>query len=172
MNMHKKEEENKSEENKPKTNVMSSVGIIKKIDDLPELKEILIEIFETKTHVAISNYSIKYAYHILEITGLEEFDLFEECIEINRLWQQKKVNFQAARQVAFKANRAAKEEKNPLKVKLLRVLGQVAATPHVRRHSLIASDYGITLINLMYPKDMKAVENERLYQIQLMKEVE
>ena len=132
--MHKKEEVNKKEENKPKTNVMSSVGIIKKIDDLPELKEIL--------------------------------------IEINRLWQQKKVNFQAARQVAFKANRAAKEEKNPLKVKLLRVLGQVAATPHVRRHSLIASDYGITLINLMYPKDMKAVENERLYQIQLMKEVE
>ena len=91
--MHKKEEVNKKEENKPKTNVMSSVGIIKKIDDLPELKEILIEIFENKTHVAIPNYSIKYAYHILEITGLEEFDLFEECIEINRLWQQKKSIF-------------------------------------------------------------------------------
>lgn len=50
-------------------------------------------------------------------------------------------------------------------------MGQVAATPHVKRHALIASDYAITLINLMYPKDLEEVRKERKIQIELMKSV-
>ena len=50
-------------------------------------------------------------------------------------------------------------------------MGQVAATPHVKRHALIASDYAITLINLMYPKNRDEVRKERNIQIELMKSV-
>jgi len=60
-------------------------------------------------------------------------------------------------------------EKDPIKVKVLRVMGQVAATPHVKRHALIASDYAIKLINLMYPKNFEEVRKEREIQIELMK---
>ncbi|MGE5707479.1 MAG: putative immunity protein, partial [Bacteroidota bacterium] len=48
---------------------------------------------------------------------------------------------------------------------------QVAATPHVKRHALIASDYAITLINLMFPKNMEEVRKERNAQIALMQSV-
>jgi hypothetical protein len=50
-------------------------------------------------------------------------------------------------------------------------MGQVAATPHVKWHALIASDYAITLINLMYPKNLDEVRKERELQIKLMESV-
>jgi hypothetical protein len=40
-------------------------------------------------------------------------------------------------------------------------MGQVAATPHVRWQALIASDYAVALINLMYPNDLDEVKKER-----------
>ena len=73
--------------------------------------------------------------------------------------------------MAFKIHRLAREEKDPVKTKVLRVMGQVAATPHVKRHALIASDYAITLINLLHPKNFAEVEKERTTQIALMKSV-
>lgn len=39
------------------------------------------------------------------------------------------------------------------------------------QHALIASDYAITLINLMYPGDLEEVRKEREIQIELMKSV-
>ncbi|WP_425320166.1 putative immunity protein [Paenibacillus algorifonticola] len=58
-----------------------------------------------------------------------------------------------------------------MKVKVLRVMGQVAATPHVRRHALIASDYAITLINVMYPKNLEEVRKERNLHIDFLRSV-
>ena len=66
-------------------------------------------------------------------------------------------------------HRLARMEKDPVKTKVLRVMGQVAATPHVKRHALIASDYAITLVNLLYPHNMDEVKKERFAQIEWMK---
>jgi len=158
---------------KKKDSFMGDVGIIKKMDDIPELKDELIAVFDSKchSHKAISCYSLLLAQHILDITNTRYCDAINECFDINRKWQEGKAKFQEARQVAFKIHRLAREEKDPIKVKVLRVMGQVAATPHVKRHALIASDYAITLINLMYPKDMGEVRKERKIQIELMKSV-
>jgi hypothetical protein len=111
------------------------------------------------------------AEHILSLTNIPNDGAIEEAFEINRKWQEGKAKFQDARKVAFKINALAREEKDPIKVKVLRVMGQVAATPHVKRHALIASDYAITLINLMHPKNMDEVRKERNIQIELMKSV-
>ncbi len=111
------------------------------------------------------------AEHILEISKLERTGDIAECFEINLKWQDGKVKFQDARNVAFKLNTLAREEKDPVRVKVLRAMGQVAATPHVKWHALIASDYAITLINLMYPKNFEEVRKERKVQIELMKSV-
>lgn len=150
---------------------MNSVGIIRKIDDIPELKERLIDISESKSHKQMSKYSLLLAEHILEISKTENNSDIAECFEINLKWQDGKVKFQDARNVAFKINRLAREEKDPVRVKVLRAMGQVAATPHVKWHALIASDYVITLINLMYPNDLEEVRKEREIQIELMKSV-
>jgi hypothetical protein len=150
---------------------MSCVGIIRKIDDIPELKERLIDISESKSHKQMSMYSLLLAEHILKISNIEYNSDIAECFEINLKWQEGKVKFQDARNVAFKINRLAREEKNPVRVKVLRTMGQVAATPHVKWHALIASDYAITFINLMYPNDLDEVKKEREIQIELMKSV-
>lgn len=154
-----------------KENPLDGVRIIKKIDDIPELKAELIAVFLTKSHKDISRYSLLLAQHILELSQVQPSDAINECFEINRKWQEGKAKFQEARQVAFMIHRLAREEKDPIKVKVLRVMGQVAATPHVKRHALIASDYAITLINLMFPTNMEEVRKERNTQIALMQSV-
>lgn len=150
---------------------MNSVKVIRKIDDIPELKNSLIEISENKSHKEMSKYSLLLAEHILEISKIERSGAIEEGFEINQRWQEGKAKFQEARQVAFMINRLAREEKDPVKVKVLRAMGQVAATPHVRWHALVASDYAITLINVMFPGDLEEVKKEREIQIELMKSV-
>lgn len=154
-----------------KDSYMGDVKIIRKIDDLPELKEALIEEFDLKDHQQISRYSLLLARHILDLTQTQPDDAIRECFAVSQRWQEGKAKFQEARNVAFRLHTLAREEKDPIKVKVLRVMGQVAATPHVKRHALIASDYAITLINLMHPKDMEEVRKEREIQIGLMKSV-
>lgn len=150
---------------------MESVKVIRKIDDIPELKHSLIEISEEKTHKEMSAYSLLLAEHILDISQVPRTDATNEAFEINRRWQEGKAKFQEARQVAFMINRLAREEKDPVTVKVLRAMGQVAATPHVRYHALVASDYAVTLINVMYPGNLEEVRKEREIQIALMKSV-
>ena len=150
---------------------MNCVGLIRKINDIPELKVRLIDISEGKSHKQMSKYGLLLAEHILEISKTEYNSDIAECFEINQKWQDGKVKFQDARNVAYKINGLAREEKDPVRVKVLRAMGQVAATPHVRYHALIASDYAVTLINLMYPKDLDEVKKEREFQIELMKGV-
>ena len=156
-----------------KDSFLGDVGIIRKIDDIPGLKEELISVFDSKSHSRkhISKYSILLAEHILNLTNTPKNDVIEEAFEIYRKWQEGKAKFQDARNVAFKINALARKEKDPIKIKVLRVIGQVAATPHVKRHALIASDYAITLINLMHPENMEEVRKERNIQIELMKSV-
>ncbi|ETA82235.1 putative immunity protein [Youngiibacter fragilis] len=156
-----------------KDSYLGDVGIIRKIDDIPELKEELIAIFDTKchSHKAISNYSILLAEHVLEITGMETDDNINECFDVIRKWQEGKAKFQDARNVAFRMHALAREERDPVRAKVYRVFGQVAATQHVKRHALIASDYAVKLINLLHPKDMEEVRKERDIQIGLMKRI-
>lgn len=156
-----------------KDSYMGDVGIIRKIDDIPELKDELIAAFDAKCHdhKAISCYSLLLAQHILDLTGTEPDASINECLEVIRKWQEGKAKLQDARNVAFRLHTLAREEKDPIRVKVYRVMGQVAATPHVKRHALIASDYAITLINLMHPKDMDEVRKERELQISLMRSI-
>jgi hypothetical protein len=156
-----------------KDSYMGDVGIIRKITDIPELKEELIDAFDSKSpnHKDISRYGLLLAEHILSLTNIQPCEAIKECFEINKKWQEGKAKVQEARNVAFKMHRLAREEKDPIKVKVLRVMGQVAAIPHVKRHALIASDYAITLINLMYPQNLEEVRKERKVQVEIMQNV-
>ena len=154
-----------------KENIMAGVGLPRKIDDISELKEELIDIFLTKNHKDISRYSLLLAEHILNLANLQPNNVINEVFEINIKLQEGKAKFQEARNVAGKILTMTHEEKDPIKEKVLRIMAQVANTPHVARHALIASDYSIKLINLMYPQNIEEVEKERKIQIELMKNV-
>ena len=150
---------------------LDGVAIIKKLDDIPALKDKLISIYETKSHMDVSHYSLLLAEHILSLTAMPENDTIALCFTVSRAWQEGRAKFQEARQVAFALHRLAREETDPVRVKVYRVLGQVAATPHVKRHALVASDYAVKLINLLYPGDLNEIREERETQISLMEQV-
>ncbi len=156
-----------------KDSYMGDVGIIRKLDDLPELRQRLIEAFDAKSddHHAISDYSILLGEHVLALTGMARCEAMDACMDINRRWQRGEVRFQAARDTAGVVLDLARVEKDPVRAKTLRVLAQVANTPHVKRHALIASDYAVKLVNVMCPGDMQAVRKEREAQIAMMEEV-
>jgi hypothetical protein len=157
--------------NKKETSDMSKVGIIKKIDDIPELKDELIVVFDSKSKKDISHYGLLLVQHVLSLTNIEPCNEINECIEVSRSWQEGKATYQETRQAAARIPDLARTEKDPVKAKVLRIVGQVTLIPHVKRHALIASEYAITLINLMYPKDSEEVKKERKIQIELMKSV-
>lgn len=146
-------------------------GLIRKIDDLPELKYRLIMLGESKTHIEMSEYALLLGEHLLNISGIERSLAIEECFSVNIKWQNKEVKFQDALKVAGKMNRLARDEKNPIRAKVLRAMGQVAATPHVKWHALVVSEYAIVIINLLYPSNFDKIKEEREFQIELMNQV-
>ncbi len=95
----------------------------------------------------------------------------EASYHVNRKWQNGDAKFQEARDVAGQILDAARAEKNPVREKTLRVMAQIASIPHVKRHALIASDYAVKAINIMYPGNMDEVRKERDQQIELMESV-
>ncbi len=150
---------------------MDDVNIVKKLDDIPELKQKLIAVFDTKTHRRISNYSLLLADHILQLTNTPKDETLESCYQVNRRWQDGEAHFQEARDIADQMHILARHETDTIRAKVLRVMGQVAVTPHVKRHALIASDYAVKVVNLLYPGNWDEVRKERELQIALMKSI-
>ncbi len=145
--------------------------LIKATDDIPALKNELITIGETKTHIQMSEYALGLGKHILSVTNFERIKEIDECFTVIKKWQNKEAGFQIARDAAGVMNDLARSEKDPLKAKVYRAFGQIAATPHVRWHALAASDYAVVIINLMFPKDIDKVKAEREFQISLLNSV-
>ena len=152
-------------------NELEGVTIIKKLDDVPALKEALISVYETKSHKDVSRYSLLLAEHVLSLSGMPINETVDACFSVSRAWQEGTAKFQQARQVAFTLHRLAREETDPVYVLVYRTLGQIAATPHVKRHALVASDYAVKLVNRMFPRDLDKVREIRETQITLMQSV-
>ncbi len=149
----------------------ANAGLIRKIDDAPELKTELIALSETKTHRQMASYALLLAERVLALSGLERSEAVEACFAILPKWQAGEARFQEALEVAGRLNDLAREEKNPVRAKALRAMGQVAATPHVRWHPLVASEYAVVLVNLLHPKDLAKAREERGWQIARMQGV-
>ena len=152
-------------------NELDGVTIIKRLDDSPALKEKLISLYETKSHKDVSRFSLLLAEHVLALTCTPRNETIEACFSVSRAWQEGSAKFQEARQVAFALHRLAREEENPVFVLVYRTLGQIAATPHVKRHALVASDYAVKLVNRMFPGNLEKVREMRETQISLLEQV-
>ena len=123
-------------------------GTILKIDDIPDLRIELKNIFDNKTHKEMVKYSLLLGQHILKIMNVEPCSEIIECFEINKKWLNGETGkgfakFQVARNAAGKLLDLARIEKNPIREKIYRIMAQIAATPHVKTHALWASDYTI-----------------------------
>lgn len=54
---------------------------------------------------------------------------------------------------------------------MFRVIGQAVASGHMKEHSMVASDYAIKVINLLYDNDMEMMERERKWQLNKLLEL-
>ncbi len=150
---------------------LRDVSILKKLDDLAELKARLIAVFDTKTHRNVSKYSMLLGDHVLALASMPKEGEVALCFTVNERWREGDAKFQEARDVAFLMHELARPETDPVRAAALRTLGQLAATPHVKRHALIASDYAVKVVNLLHPGNMEEVRKERELQIRLMESV-
>jgi hypothetical protein len=166
----------KTNESSAVTKKIKYAGIFKKIDDIPNLRIELENIFDSKNHKETVKYCLLLGQHVLEITKMEPCDEIMESFEINKKWLKGETGkgfakFQNARNTAGKLLNLARNENDSIKEKFFRVMAQIANSPHVKNHALWASDYTIKLINEMYPDNFDEVKKERKIQIELMKNV-
>jgi hypothetical protein len=164
-----------AENEKPKK--VNYAGIFKKIDDIPDLRIELENIFNSKSHKEMAKYSLLLGKHILEMTNTDPCNEIILGFELNQKWQIGEPNkkgfakFQESRDIAGKILTLAREEKDPIKACIYRIMAQIINTPHVKKHALWASDYAIKLINKLYPNNFDEIKKEREIQIGLIKSV-
>ena len=72
----------------------------------------------------------------------------------------------------FKIHQLAKSSQDIVTQTALRVVGQAVATGHMREHAMVSSDYAVKVINVLFPDDINAVRQERLWQIERLKSIE
>ena len=142
-----------------------------KIDDIPELKNEFISIYDTKSHKEIVQFCLLLGQHVLEVTGFSPCDEIKASFEAMKKWIDGKVNYHEARNLSFEISRIARDENDLIKVRFLRTMAQIAASPHVKYHGLWATDFAVTLTNRMYPGNMEKVRIERRKQIELLKNI-
>ena len=111
------------------------------------------------------------ATHIL--TAIDYDDMNNPTIQagyvVNESWQKGKARTYDVRQAGFQIHQLAKNSQNMVTQTALRVVGQAVSTGHMPEHAMVASDYAIKVINLLFSNDTNAVKQERLWQIETLR---
>ncbi|MBQ3273407.1 MAG: hypothetical protein IJH44_09260 [Solobacterium sp.] len=94
-----------------------------------------------------------------------DVDIIREGFPINEQRQNDNARMHDVRQASFEIHRLAKASEDIVVSSALRAAG------HMRQHAMVASDYAVKVINLLYPDNMDAVRQERLWQINKLKEI-
>ena len=145
---------------------------IKILDDA-QLRTVLDGEYEILSQIKMCKYALKLAKHILEFVHYEDIDnvIIQDGFKINEEWQRENARMHDVRQAGFRIHQMAKGCDDLLIKTSLRVVGQAVATGHMKEHAMVASDYAIKVINIKYPNDLKAVQQERNWQIDTMNSI-
>lgn len=144
---------------------------IKIIDDT-ELRNELDRQYEKSTQVQLCKYALILANHVLEMINFPDLDneIIKEGFSINEKWQKGHARMHDVRQISFKIHQMAKSSDDIIICTGLRVVAHAVAASHMKEHAMVASDYAVKVINLLYPDNMDEIIKERLWQIHHLKE--
>ena len=137
------------------------------------MRKVLDEEYENSSQLKLCKYSLLLSKHILELIKYPDMDndIIKEGFLINEQWQKGNARMYDVRQAGFKIHQMAKASDDEITQTALRVVGQAVATGHMNEHAMVASDYAVKVINLLYPDDIDAVKNERSWQINCLKAI-
>ena len=144
-----------------------------KIQDNSELRLKIDELYQETSEINVAKWSLLVAKHSLEMAGIDFYSLDEilNGFKVNELWQIGEARIHDVRQAGFKIHKLARESDSEITKTALRVAGQAVGTGHMKEHAMVASDYAIKLVNLIYPGDLKAISEERQWQLNQLKKL-
>jgi hypothetical protein len=144
-----------------------------KINDNAELRSKLDTNYEIKSQVQMAQWAIKLTKHILEFINYDykNCEVIQEGFIINESWQKGEARMHDVRQAGFKIHKIAKKCPDLLTQAALRVTGQAVAVGHMKEHAMVASDYAIKVMNLMFPGNTEAVTIERNWQLTMLSNI-
>lgn len=151
---------------------MATRAKIKIVDNI-ELRKTLDDEYEKSTQIKLCKYALLLATHILTIIDYDDMNnpIITEGYAINENWQKGTARMHDVRKAGFQIHQLAKTAQDIVIQTSLRVVGQAVATGHMREHAMVASDYAIKVINLLFSNDINAVKQERLWQIDTLKNI-
>ncbi len=145
--------------------------LVGKINDDVTLREEFIKLYDGQSHSQMVKFSIEYAKYLMDKINIRNVEEINAGLEFMAEWLEWRVNYNPARNKSIELSRIAKNEKDIVVVKFYRTIAQLLACPHVKYHALWGTDMAITMINNMYPDDIKAVSEERKLQINILKKI-
>ena len=118
-----------------------------------------------ENHKLLIIWAIKCVEHAIEIGFLKNIDQRAlNAIQIAKEWEKGKVTVGDARNAAFSAHNAARENPEQFDKAIIRACGHTVATAHMADHSLKAKEY--ILKGLKYIVDKNDYEKEKIWQIE------
>ena len=143
-----------------------------KIEDSDELRSVLDALYESVSQRTLARWALKLAAHALEMTGhsIQAFDAVLRGFAVNEAWQMKRMRSHDVRQAGFQIHKLAANCDDTLLSAALRVAGHAVGTGHMREHAMVASDYAVKAVNILFPGNRIAVLEEREWQIVTMKQ--
>lgn len=145
-----------------------------KITDSSELRKEIEDLYTKTDQILVAKWSVEIAKHILKVVQInyEELPEIIKGFNVNKEWQNNNARTHDVRQEGFKIHKLARlYEDNEVKKNALRVAGHAVASGHMKEHAIIASDYAIKVINLCYNNDFKKSTEERIWQLEKLKEL-
>jgi hypothetical protein len=107
-----------------------------KIDDITELRDEFIVVFDEKSKVDAARFGLAYGKRLLNITGMEPCAEITAAFAAMQRWLDGKANYHEARSIPFGSLcRAVREE--GVKLRLYQTMAQIASSRTLSRDTLL-----------------------------------
>lgn len=138
-----------------------------KIKDDDELRAQIDSLHERMSQIVLAKWSIKIARHIIETVGIDEnkYPEIREGFAVNEMWQAENARMHDVRQAGLKIHKLAREQIDEITKCAFRVIGHAVACGHMKEHAMVASDYAVKVITILYKNDLAKVQEERNFQL-------
>lgn len=144
--------------------------LVGRLQDDASKRAAFVTLFDQADKGQLVRFGLLYKAHLQALLQEEDSPQIEGVFSLVVDYLAGKCSWQPARHAAGELYRLAYDHQG-VKKRYYQCLAQLACIPHVRFHALWACDFGVAIINLLYPKDMQAVRQERGQQLRLLESV-
>ncbi|QAA21439.1 putative immunity protein [Sporolactobacillus terrae] len=131
-----------------------------------ERKKAIDEKLQTVSQKIAALWAVQCAEHVICYFDQErpKDNRPRKAVDAARAWARGRISIADARKTAFAAHAAARAAKSDAAIAAARSAGQAAATAHMTGHAIHASTYAAKSVFHATDGDLKAVDQERMWQ--------